>query len=57
MAINKFQWLRLTYGLSAKVSPIGVPSIYKTVFLKKHTKPIELKFHVEAQLGKGVKVT
>ena len=38
MAINKFQRYRLTFDFSAKVSPIGVPSInrLKHSFLRNH---------------------
>ena len=34
MAINKFQKSRLTFDLSAKISHIGVPSIYLNSFLR-----------------------
>ena len=38
MAINRFQRSRLTFDFSAKVSPIGVSSIYrlKHSFLRNH---------------------
>ena len=46
MAIYKFQRLRLTFDLSAKVAHIGVPSTYLNIVFSETTWPIEIKIHM-----------
>ena len=55
MAINKFQMLRLTFALSAKVAHIVVPSIYQNLVSSQTIGPIELKFHVKTPYAKLAK--
>ena len=47
MAINKFQWSRLTFNFSAKVDHIGVPSTHQNIVSSETTWPFELKFHMK----------
>ena len=56
MALNKFQRLRLTFALSAKVSHIVVPSIYLNIVFSQTIGPIELKFHVKTPYDKLAKI-
>ena len=56
MAINKFQRSRLTFALSAKVTHIVVPSIYKHIVFSQTICPIELKFHVKTPYDKSAKL-
>ena len=56
MALNKFQRLRLTFALSAKVSHIVVPSIYQNIVFSQTIGPIELKFHVKTPYDKLAKI-
>ena len=55
MSINKFQWLRLTFSLSAKlnVAHIGVPSIYSKFT---PNRAIELKFHMKTPYDRLAKI-
>ena len=46
VSINKFHRSRLTFDLSAKVAPIGVPSTYLNIVFLETTWPIEIKFHI-----------
>ena len=46
MTINKFQRSRLTFDPSAKVTHIGVPSIYLNIVFSETFRPIKLKFHI-----------
>ena len=46
VSINKFQWSRLTFDLSAKIAHIRVPSTYLNIVFSETTRPIEIKFHM-----------
>ena len=56
MAINKFQRSRLTFDFSAKVTHIGVPSIYLNIVYSQTIGPIDLKFHVMTPYAKLAKI-
>ena len=56
MAINKFQRSRLTFDLSAKVTHIGVPSIYQNIVFSQTIGPIELKFCLKTPYDKLAKI-
>ena len=56
MAINKFQRSRLAFDLSAKVSHIGVPSIYSNIIFSETIMPFELNFHVKTLSDKLAKI-
>ena len=56
MAINKFQWSRLTFDLSAKAAHIGVPSIYLNIVFSETIRPIELEFHMKTPYNKLAKI-
>ena len=56
MAINKFQRSRLTFALSAKVTHIVVPSVYKNIVFSQAIGPIELKFLVKTPYDKSAKL-
>ena len=55
MAINRFQRSRLTFDLPAKVTHIGVPSIYQNIVFSQNVGPIELTFHVKTPYDKLAK--
>ena len=44
VSINKFPRSRLTFGLSAKVAHIGVPSTYLNKVFSETTRPIETPY-------------
>ena len=48
MTINTFKRSRLTFDISAKVTHVEVPSIYLNIVFSETTRPIELKFHMNA---------
>ena len=56
MAINKFQWSRLTFDLSAKAAHIRIPSIYIDIFFSETIGPIELEFHMKTPYNKLAKI-
>ena len=56
MAINKLQRSRLTFELSAKISYIGVSSIYINIVFSETVRPIELIFHMNTSYDKLAKI-
>ena len=56
MAINKFQWSRLTFNFSAKVAHTGVPSTHQNIVFSKTTRPFELKFHMKTPYDRLAKI-
>ena len=56
MAINKFQWSRLTFNFSAKVAHIGVRSTHQKIVSSETTWPFELKFHMMTSYDRLAKI-
>ena len=46
VSINKFQRARLTFDLSGKVTPVGVPLTYLNINFPETSRPIETNFHM-----------
>ena len=56
MPINKFQRSRLTFDFSAKVTHIGVRSIYSIIVFSETTEQNELKFYIETPVDRLAKI-
>ena len=56
MAINKFQWSRLTFDLSAKSLILESHQYIKTIVFSQTIGPIEFKFHVKTHNDKLAKM-